>query len=846
MANFNKAFNFRGGFQVDTDVLVVRGQNVGIGSTIPNERLVVDGIVQANGLKISGSEGVVIEKGNAGILTVTETLYVGVETGTGLPFPEGTPQVQITTGIITAANPAIGVVTYYGDGGRLLNLPTSQWLDVDVGLGFTSIYAQGYVGVNTNDPRYVFQVGGVPYTPKAGFNTSQEGVGIESGSIWASDNISIGGTITADGEFIGIGSLVTDLNASALKYGTIGSDLYGDINCGILSASQIRSPIFIGSTIIGTATTAIGVQTTSQLDFATGIADELIARNRFLSTEGFLQIGADEIVNEQGQIEAIQSGTDSTIYSLSDATSRVFVGRQRELGNRREFGGVRFGGNVSADPLSGLHDLDIINYDIGNINYYLHGGSGGSLLTEGEFQWIYGQRNTVVASLSKDGKFDLPGNFDQDEVTLNVTGLSSFFGDVYFDTDVYVGAAVSIFGGITIGGDVILEGELQTGGFLQLQNASVAGILTVGPGVGVGLTFFPDGRMFTNGVITVNNALNQPTVLISPTGNINVTDSLSADLDVNASRRVFSPTVEAGQSLEAPGFVADATSTRITNLDVNNIGNDGSNVNLNDILAAGNTLIDPLNNSITVDNLIVNTSVSLPTSFSPSFDVVTANTVNVGVINATTIDTNQLTTSNLDTTTITATGAVSAQSLSATDANLTGSITAATGQIDTIDAVDLNVSNSAVLPPMQNIGVSSLTADTAEITDLFVSGNTNIGNVTIGVGDFNTLNVDTLNADSFNVTRINPLSPATLVEVSSDLDVIGDLKVSGEVDCGIVTTTDITTDSFTVNSGRILCGVGGSATQIELDVSVDTNLGELIFDVKVGGNNAGTARIPLN
>ena len=33
MANFNKAFNFRGGFQVDTDVLIVRGQNVGIGST---------------------------------------------------------------------------------------------------------------------------------------------------------------------------------------------------------------------------------------------------------------------------------------------------------------------------------------------------------------------------------------------------------------------------------------------------------------------------------------------------------------------------------------------------------------------------------------------------------------------------------------------------------------------------------------------------------------------------------------------------------------------------------------------------------------------------------------------
>jgi len=844
MANFNKAFTFRGGFQVDTDVLVVRGQNVGIGSTIPNERLVVDGIVQANGLKISGSESVVIEKGNAGILTVTETLYVGVETGTGLPFPEGTPQVQITTGIITAANPAIGVVTYYGDGGRLLNLPTSQWLDVDVGLGFTSIYAQGYVGVGTDDPRYVFQVGGVPYTPKAGFNTSQEGVGIESGSIWASDNISIGGTITADGEFIGIGSLVTDLNASALKYGVIGSTLYGDINCGILSASEIRSPIFIGNTIIGTATTAIGVQTTSQLDFATGIADELIARDRFLSVDGFLQIGADDIVNEQGQIEAIQSGTDSTIYSLSDATARVIVGRQRELGNRREFGGVRFGGNVSADPLSGLNDLDIINYDVGNVNYYLHGGSGGSLITEGEFQWIYGQRNSVVASLSKDGKFNLPGNFDQDEVTLNVTGLSSFFGDVYFDTDVYVGAALSVFGGITIGGDVTLEGELLTGGFLQLENAAVSGILTVGPGVGVGLTFFPDGRMFTNGVITVNNNLNQPSVLISPSGNINVTDSLTADLDVNASRSMFAPTIEASQTLEAPGFIADGTSTRITNLDVNNIGNDSSAVNLNDDLVAGTTIISPENNSIIIDNLTVNTSVTLPTSFSPSFDVVTVNTVNAGTVNATTVDTNQVTTSGLDATNIAATGTVSAQTVNAANANLTGTIIAAAGQISTVDVVDLNVSNSAILPQMQNIGVSSLTADTAEIQNLIVSGNTDIGNVIIGVGDFNTLNADTGNINSLNVVTINPLSPATTVEVSSQLDVLSDLDVSGGVSCGLVTTSDVNTSTLTVTGQRILLG-SDSSTQIELDVSVDTNLGELIFDVSVGGSSAGTARITL-
>ena len=162
MSNFNKAFNFRGGFQVDTDVLVVRGQNVGIGSTIPTESLDVNGIIKADGLDITSKQPVGIETAYVGFLSAT-LIHSGV--------------TSISNGIVTATSPA-GVVTYYGDGAQLLNLPTSQWLDIDVGLGFTSIYAQGFVGVDTNDPRFPFQVGGVPFEPGIGTNTVsyQEGV----------------------------------------------------------------------------------------------------------------------------------------------------------------------------------------------------------------------------------------------------------------------------------------------------------------------------------------------------------------------------------------------------------------------------------------------------------------------------------------------------------------------------------------------------------------------------------------------------------------------------------------------------------------------------------------------
>ena len=62
-ANFNKAFNFRGGFQVDTDTLVVRGPLVGIGSTIPQERLDVAENIKAESITLTSSS-IGINSGN--------------------------------------------------------------------------------------------------------------------------------------------------------------------------------------------------------------------------------------------------------------------------------------------------------------------------------------------------------------------------------------------------------------------------------------------------------------------------------------------------------------------------------------------------------------------------------------------------------------------------------------------------------------------------------------------------------------------------------------------------------------------------------------------------------------
>ena len=140
MANIKKNFNFRNGVQVDDDNLLVTSTGlVGIGTTIPSEALDVRG----NAI-ISGFTS--ITSGSIGVVTIT-TLDPTQIIGAG---------VSIKSGIITAQGS--GIVTFFGDARFLQGMPTSQWEDVDVGLGYTSIYnTGGNVGVGTTDPRVPFK-----------------------------------------------------------------------------------------------------------------------------------------------------------------------------------------------------------------------------------------------------------------------------------------------------------------------------------------------------------------------------------------------------------------------------------------------------------------------------------------------------------------------------------------------------------------------------------------------------------------------------------------------------------------------------------------------------------------
>ena len=196
MANIKKNFNFRNGVQVDDDNLLVTSTGlVGIGTTVPTEALDVRGNVKIIG-DLSATNSVV------GILTITELKPTQI-IGAG---------VSIKSGIVTAEG--AGIVTFYGDARFLQGMPTSQWQDVDVGLGYTSIFnTGGNVGVGTTDPRATVQIGG-------DVDSSQEGVGISSVG-----NIKATGIVTASSF---VGNLTGNITSATTISGNV--DINADID----------------------------------------------------------------------------------------------------------------------------------------------------------------------------------------------------------------------------------------------------------------------------------------------------------------------------------------------------------------------------------------------------------------------------------------------------------------------------------------------------------------------------------------------------------------------------------------------------------------------------------------
>ena len=338
MANYNKQFNFRNGVQVDDDNLVVSPTGlVGIGTTVPTELLDVRGDVKISGFatatELKGQNLVV-----SGIATFNEIKLESdsIIVGSG---------VSIGSGIVTAPDPT-GIVTYYGDARYLQGMPTSQWLDVDAGLGFISIYNVGNVGVGTDDPRFMLQIGGNTDTSVAGFAS---GVGISS-----EGNVIATGIVTAS-SFVGIGSLLTLLNADELVSGTIDNDRLpeGIQITGIATATTFNGQL--NTTGIATASSFIG-DLTGNLTGDEIVVSGIVTANTF-DGQQLNVTGLATATTFNGQLNTTGVATASSFIGNLEGDEIVITG----IITATSLDGDVVGTASTALTLSGTPDIEVSN-----------------------------------------------------------------------------------------------------------------------------------------------------------------------------------------------------------------------------------------------------------------------------------------------------------------------------------------------------------------------------------------------------------------------------------------------------------------------------------------------------
>jgi hypothetical protein len=451
MANINKSFNFRNGVQVDNDNFIVNPNGlVGIGTSIPTESLDVYGTAKITGLVTTTSLAV------SGV----STFYSNVNVGLGITLYHSTGIVSATTFHGSAA----GLTGFYA-------VARDGWYIDSGNSGISTLFN---VGIGTTNPQHSLQVGQNPSTGN-GFSVNR-----------LTGNVNTTGIITAN-SFDGSGASLTALNAGNISSGTLSNArLPSSISSGNITAS-VRFNGNLTGNVTGIASTALSLSGTPNIivGFATatqfignvtGIASTALSLSGSPSItvtnisagivtttnliSGFSTTGISTVYTRL-YAESIGVGTNSpasdvhvrrTSTSTLQLTSNsaeaiVTLGRSTVLTENN--GALRFGNTSGTFPYSNAYSLDILNYGLGNVNFYLE-ASNVSAAETGSFYWHRKPNFAQLMTLTYGGNLGigvtLPTN------TIHVSGTSTVTSDSYIGNNLYVGNNLTVTNNLTVNG----------------------------------------------------------------------------------------------------------------------------------------------------------------------------------------------------------------------------------------------------------------------------------------------------------------------------------------------------------------------------------------------------------
>ena len=536
MANYKKSFNFRNGVQVDDSNFIVNANGlVGIGTSLPTEFLDVRGNIVSSG-----------------VVTTKNVYATGVST-----FKDN---VLIGSGVTVFSS--LGIVSatsFRGDGSLLDNISGSKWrVDPVAGLTTTSD-----VGIGTTDPRYRFQVGQDP-TPPVG--TNEGGVGIDStgqayftGIVTSNNgyatvgfvtagNLTITGVSTFEGAIDANGTLdvdgdtqLDDLNVSGVATFSSGVDINGsldvdgdlqvdDLNvAGVSTFSStvdINSGVTISSTLDVDGQTDLDVLNVSELATFSNNIDA----NGTLDVDGDTQlddlnvagvatftsaIDANEYVNIDTNLYVAGIATyNNTLYATQLLEAKVGLGisaydqlkvasfNSGTSGLSSYYGAIKYGNESGGAPYSSRKSLDLINYDSGNVNFYVNANNlSDANHTTGNFHWHRGFNNDRLMTITGiGGSVGIAKTLP--EAQLDVVGTGKFSGAVTISNDLTVTGDCSVGGSASFD----LTGDL-TGSVLGTVGVNTSFINTlVTAGVS---TFYRLEIPITRGGIGVGTTTNE-------------------------------------------------------------------------------------------------------------------------------------------------------------------------------------------------------------------------------------------------------------------------------------------------------------------------------------------------